>query len=125
MGVRLVADGARFAVEAPVALNSNHLQTAFGGSINAVATLAGYAFLWLEVHDVPAHVVIRDSTIRFLRPVRETLRATCVAPATDALAEFHRRLTNNGKAAIELHVEVKEHGLLAAEFVATFVARRE
>jgi thioesterase domain-containing protein len=43
MGLRVVAnDGNGFVVEAPVALNSNHLRTAFGGSINAVATLAAY-----------------------------------------------------------------------------------
>ncbi len=42
MGLRVVAcDQNQFVVEAPVSLNSNHLQTAFGGSINAVATLAG------------------------------------------------------------------------------------
>ena len=52
MGIRVVADDRhRFAIEAPVGLNHNHLQTAFGGSINAVATLAGYGFLWLEVRE--------------------------------------------------------------------------
>ncbi|MEY2577213.1 MAG: hypothetical protein QOI49_37, partial [Verrucomicrobiota bacterium] len=43
MGVRVVAnDESGFVIEAPVAFNSNHLRTAFGGSINAVATLAAY-----------------------------------------------------------------------------------
>ena len=78
MGLRVVAHGASgFVVEAPVALNSNHLRTAFGGSINAVATLAAYGFLWLELNDAAAHVVVAESSIRFLRPVRETIRAIC------------------------------------------------
>ena len=52
MGVRVVAhDENGFIVEAPVALNSNHLRTAFGGSINAVATLAAYGLLWLELRE--------------------------------------------------------------------------
>ena len=52
MGVRVVAhDESQFVVEAPVTLNFNHLGTAFGGSINAVATLAAYGLLWLELRE--------------------------------------------------------------------------
>jgi putative thioesterase YiiD len=69
MGVRVMAnDQAGFVVEAPVALNSNHLRTGFGGSVNAVATLAAYGFLWLELNDASVHVVVAESSIRFLRP---------------------------------------------------------
>jgi thioesterase domain-containing protein len=76
MGLRVAAsDESGFVLEAPVALNSNHLRTAFGGSINVVATLAAYGFLWLELNDAAAHVVVAESSIRFLRPVRETIRA--------------------------------------------------
>src|SRR3982751_1707216 len=89
MGLRVVAnDENGFAVEAPVALNSNHLRTAFGGSINAVATLAAYGFLWVELNDAAAHVVVAESSIRFLRPVRETIRATCLRPDANELEAF-------------------------------------
>src|SRR2546423_4037907 len=85
MGLRVVGnDENGFTVEAPVALNSNHLRTAFGGSINAVATLAGYGFLWMELNDAAAHVVVAESSIKFLRPVRETIRATCLRPDAEA-----------------------------------------
>src|SRR3954467_1536769 len=99
MGLRVVAnDENGFTVEAPVALNSNHLRTAFGGSINAVATLAAYGFLWMELNDAAAHVVVAESSIRFLRPVRETIRATCPRPDENILTEFRRDFTENGKA---------------------------
>ncbi|MFL6589470.1 MAG: YiiD C-terminal domain-containing protein [Chthoniobacterales bacterium] len=124
MGLRVMANADdAFTVEAPVALNSNHLRTAFGGSINAVATLAGYGFLWLEMKDTAAHVVVAESSIRFLRPVRETIRATCLAPAADELAAFHRRFREKGKARINLRVNVIESGETAAEFEGSFVAR--
>lgn len=125
MGMRVTPAEAGFAIEAPVALNSNHLQTAFGGSINSVATLAGYTYLWLALRDTSAHVVVRESTIRFLRPIRETIRAICLAPEPEALTAFRQALETNGRAPIKLHVRVEEHGSVAAEFVATFVARRE
>ena len=123
MGLRVVAnDESGFTVEAPVALNSNHLRTAFGGSINAVATLAAYGFLWLELNDASVHVVVAESLIRFIRPVRETIRAICLRPAAKDLAAFRSQFAAKGKARIALRVKVMEAGETAAEFEGTFVA---
>src|SRR5687768_7425366 len=81
MGVRVESfDGARLILTAPLEPNHNHLGTAFGGSLSALATLAGYALLWLQLGDRQAHIVIRESTIRYRRPVRGTLRAICLRP---------------------------------------------
>ena len=124
MGLRVVAhDDAGFTVEAPVALNSNHLRTAFGGSINAVATLAAYGFLWVELNDGAAHVVVAESSIRFLRPVRETIRATCRRPNAAEIETFLVAFREKGKARITLFVTVAEQGQPAAEFEGIFVAR--
>jgi thioesterase domain-containing protein len=124
MGLRVVGnDETGFTVEAPVALNSNHLRTAFGGSINAVATLAAYGFLWLELNEAAAHVVVAESSIRFLRPVRETIRATCLRPDAESLATFRSEFLAKRKARIRLRVAVTEVGETAAEFEGLFVAR--
>lgn len=123
MGVRVVAAGSdAFAIEAPVALNYNHLHTAFGGSINAVATLAAYGFLWLELRDQAVEIVVAESSIRFLAPVRETIRAICSPPATDVLATFRATLRAKGKARLPLHVRVEECKGVAADFNGVFVA---
>ena len=123
MGVRVSADeSGAFVVTAPVALNYNHLHTAFGGSINAVATLAGYGFLWMQLREEAAHVVIAESSIRFLHPVRESMRAICANPDAQQLAEFRSTLRARGKAKIALHVKVDDDGRPAAEFKAKFVA---
>lgn len=125
MGVRVIAqDEKGFVVEAPVALNSNHLQTAFGGSINAVATLAGYGLLWMEIRDQPIDVVIRESSIRFFHPIRTMIRATCLPPVAAALAAFHETLRAQGKARLTLRVQVTEDGRVAAELEGIFVALR-
>jgi thioesterase domain-containing protein len=124
MGLRVIAhDDTGFTVEAPVALNSNHLRTAFGGSINAVATLAAYGFLWMELNDAAVHVVVAESSIRFLRPVRETIRATCPRPGANLLSDFRSQFGERGKARITLRVQVTEAGETAAEFEGRFVAR--
>jgi thioesterase domain-containing protein len=126
MGVRAVAnDESGFTVEAPVALNWNHLRTAFGGSINAVATLAAYGLLWLELDDPGAHVVVAESSIRFLHPVREMIRAVCQRPDPGEWKAFRGKFESEGKAGINLHVAVIEAGQTVAEFEGTFVARSQ
>jgi thioesterase domain-containing protein len=124
MGMRVVAhDESQFVIEAPVALNSNHLGTAFGGSINAAATLAAYGLLWLKLNEPAVHVVVAESSIRFLRPVRETIRAICRRPDRNEWTAFQTRFAEKGKARITLRVEVVEEGQAAAAFEGTFVVR--
>jgi thioesterase domain-containing protein len=123
MGVR-VAEIKPLTIEAPVALNLNHLQTAFGGSINAVATLAAYAFLWLELRAPSAYVVVSESSIKFRRPVVENIRAICLSPDDAELSALKATLAANGRARIRLQVLVKENGETAAEFEGEFVAIR-
>lgn len=123
MGVRVVrADGDKIAVEAPVAPNQNHLKTAFGGSIHAIATLAGYGCLWLALRDPKVHVVIAESSIRYLLPVRETIRGVCALPGQSQLDAFRAALAAKGKARICLDVTIEENEVVAAEFSGTFVA---
>lgn len=125
MGAEVIAcDGAHLVVTAPLALNHNHLGTAFGGSLNTLATLAGYAFLWLTLKDRTAHIVIRKSQIQFNRPVRGELRAICQAPDDKTLAGFREAFARKGKARLELRVEIVEVDTVAVEFTGIFVAIR-
>ncbi|RYD25022.1 MAG: hypothetical protein EOP86_27860, partial [Verrucomicrobiaceae bacterium] len=64
MGARVETyDGETLVLTAPAELNHNHLGTAFGGSLSALATLAGYGLLWLELGSRDSHIVIRRSRI--------------------------------------------------------------
>src|SRR3954469_13524449 len=126
MGVRVVANGETdFAIEAPVALNHNHLHTAFGGSINAVATLAAYGYLWLELSDRGIELLVAASSIRFIAPIRETIRAICLPLEGELLARFKADLAEKGKARVRLHARVERNGAVAADFTGTFVALRK
>ncbi|MEZ0276903.1 MAG: YiiD C-terminal domain-containing protein, partial [Roseimicrobium sp.] len=84
MGVRVEtydAKGGRLVLTAPLEANHNHLGTAFGGSLSALCTLAGYALLWLELGDRHSHIVVRDSAIQYKHPVRaKVIRVECVRP---------------------------------------------
>jgi thioesterase domain-containing protein len=123
MGVRVAeCDDAHLILTAPLAPNRNHLGTGFGGSLHALATLAGYGLLWWLLRRPQAHIVIRDSTMHYKRPVRGDLRAVCQAPDEAALAHFRRDFAHKGRGRITLKTILENDGERAAEFQGVFVA---
>ncbi|QIF04047.1 YiiD C-terminal domain-containing protein [Roseimicrobium sp. ORNL1] len=121
---------------APLQVNHNHLGTAFGGSLSALCTLAGYALLWLELarqsnDDIDgspatqAHVVVKESTISYRRPVKDSLiRVVCERPDTDVMSTFHHQFSQKGKARVVLSCSVIESGQISVVFTGTYVAIR-
>ncbi len=125
MGVRVAHyDGRRLVLSAPLDANVNHLGTAFGGSLNALAVLSGYGLLWLELRDDECHIVIRESSITYERPVRGEIRASCALPAAEELAEFKQTFHQKGKARIVLAATIEDQGVTAVRFRGTFIALR-
>ncbi len=126
LGVRVEGyDGRRLVLSAPLDRNVNHLGTAFGGSLDALAVLSCYGLLWLELRDPEAHIVISESSISYARPVRGELRAVCALPDEGALAAFKRALDRRGRARVELTATLEDDdGRDAVSFRGTFVAFR-
>jgi thioesterase domain-containing protein len=125
MGVRVEDyDGKRLVLAASLDANVNHLGTAFGGSLNALAVLSGYGLLWLELQDSECHIVIRSSSIFYDRPVTGKIRAICVRPEDEVLAHFKRTFHERGKARISLAATIEDHGTTAVRFQGIFVALR-
>jgi thioesterase domain-containing protein len=124
----------RLVLSAPLQVNHNHLGTAFGGSLSALCTLAGYALLWLELARrggdesakspaTQAHVVVKESSISYRRPVKDAMiRVVCERPDTDVMSTFHHQFAQKGKARIGLSCTVVEDGQICVEFTGTYVA---
>jgi thioesterase domain-containing protein len=114
----------RVTLTAPLSANRNHRGTAFAGSLNAIATLAGWSWVWLLLrrHDAQAHVVIQDSTISYLRPVSGDFTAICAAPDPAAAARFLTALRRRGRARLTLTVEVRDQKGAAVNFTGRYVA---
>jgi thioesterase domain-containing protein len=117
-------DGRRLVLTAPLGLNVNHLGTAFGGSLNALAVLSGYGLLWLELRDAECHIVIRDSSISYDRPVRGDIRAVCARPDKAVMEAFEHTFRQKGRARIALSATIDDGGVTAVRFRGTFVAMR-
>lgn len=125
MGVKLESylDG-KLVLTAPLGTNHNHLGTAFGGSLATLATLAGYALLWVELGDRDAHIVIGKSEIHYRSPVRGDLRAVCERPDPVTLATFKKQFARKEKARLTLDVTIDGDAGAGVEFRGTYVALR-
>lgn len=124
LGVEVVdASPARVHVHAPLAPNLNHRRTAFGGSISAVAILAGWGLLWVRLRGITAghHIVIHSNSVSYLAPVEDDFEAVCLPPGAAVWERFLRTLERRGKARLDLHAEVRAGGVLAAEFRGRYV----
>lgn len=125
MGVRIESfDGHELVVTAPLEPNHNHLGTAFGGSLAAIATLAGYSLLWLLLDDRSCHIVIRESSISYRHPVDGPIRAFSRSPEPAAFGRFRARFEKSGKSRITLRSTIEQGGVACVVFEGVFVALR-
>jgi thioesterase domain-containing protein len=131
MGVGVeVSDDRALVLTAPKEQNKNSLNTAFGGSLVALATLAGYGVVWELMKDEKKtdkpvwHIVVKESRAAYRRPVIGDLRAICERPAKAAIAEFKEALARYGKAKLKLRASIIENGNVAVDVQAAFVVSR-
>jgi thioesterase domain-containing protein len=131
MGVGVeVSDDRALVLTAPKEQNKNSLNTAFGGSLVALATLAGYGVVWELMKDEKKtdkpvwHIVVKESRAAYRRPVIGDLRAICERPAQAAIAEFKEALARYGKAKLKLRTAIIEDGNVAVDVQAAFVVLR-
>jgi thioesterase domain-containing protein len=103
--------------------NHNHLGTAFGGSLGALMILAAYCRLF-QLMDRKGHVLLKSSTMKFMRPVAEDLKAGCLPPPAKESQEFLTTYLNKGRAKLSLTSEiVLRDGTVASRMIAEFVGR--
>jgi thioesterase domain-containing protein len=120
----LGASGLR--LTAPLAPNINHEQTAFGGSLASLMTLACWGYLWLLLEEEPGlHIVVNEAKLSYLKPVTSVLEALCPPPDAKELERFRETLARRGKARIELSAEMRQSGVIAARYLGSFVVYRE
>jgi len=142
MGVGVeVSDANALVLRAPKEQNKNSLNTAFGGSLVSLATLAGYGVVWELMRSEPSsaddstngapgttkpqwHIVVKESKAAYRRPVLGDLVAICERPAQAAIAEFKDALARYGKAKLKVRARVIEGGQTAVDFHAAYVVSK-
>jgi thioesterase domain-containing protein len=119
-------DHAGVVLRLPLVPNRNHQGSIFAGSLNAVATLAGWAVVWLALQHaaIGAAVVIQDSTIEYLAPVNQDCFAHCGQPDADTLDRFLQTIGRHDRARLGLRVHLLAGSGRVARFAGRYVALR-
>jgi thioesterase domain-containing protein len=117
-------DGDSLSLRAPLVPNVNHKSTAFAGSLNAVATLAGWGLVWLILRDrgLRGTIVIHESSSQYRLPVRDDFTAVCAKPGAQQIETFVTGLRRRGKARLALTVEIRDGDQIAVSFTGSYVA---
>ncbi|SEN43347.1 thioesterase domain-containing protein, putative [Luteibacter sp. UNCMF331Sha3.1] len=120
-------DGERLSMTAPLPPNINDKGCAFGGSLVTLMTLACWALVEarLRGRGDDCDVFVADSTVRYLEPVWDDLRAEAtLAPGAD-WATFFATLDARGRARADFTCVVPgADGKALASMDARFVAKR-
>ena len=119
MGVEVVrADTGGVVLTAPLGPNLNHEASGFGGSISALAILAGWTLLHVTVGaDVEgARIVIQRSEIDFISPATGRLEARCPPAAAEPWERFCESVARKGRGRVRLGSSVESEGELCALF---------
>jgi thioesterase domain-containing protein len=112
MGIEVDSyDQETLTMRAPLAQNHNHQGTGFAGSLNALCTVCGWGRIYLLARElgIPPRIVIRRSTIKYLRPVDQPrIIARCLPIDPDELSHFVAMLKEKGTGKIDLHIEIAD-----------------
>jgi thioesterase domain-containing protein len=125
MGIRVESwDDRGLILTAPFPPNRNDKGTAFGGSLSALVTLAGWGltFLFLRDAGISADVMVRRTRIDYERPVRGDIATRCHMPEEQERNRFLEDVRRTGKARWTLIQEVAGNGLPAVTCEGLFVA---
>lgn len=126
MGIKVKeASSKKIVLSAPLFANINHKKTAFGGSLSAVATLACWSLLYVNLSnlsDNPYEIVITESHIKYLKAIQEDFEVDCQFPSDISWNRFIKTLLGKSKSRIELTATIKSSGQLAVSFRGTFAA---
>jgi thioesterase domain-containing protein len=110
-------------LSAPLENNINHKATAFGGSLYSVCVLSGWSLIYLLLKErgLSGHVVIQESSTRFLRPVTTNIIARCAFESTEQCEKFIRSYKRKGLARIRLQSRVVYTDQMSVLFEGSYV----
>lgn len=110
-------------LRAPLGPNINHRQTAFGGSVSALAILAAWSALHVrcQAAGFDVRLVIQRNTMEYERPIQGEFTARAHIDESD-WRRFARLLARRGKARIAIASVLESEGRTVGRLSGDFVA---
>jgi thioesterase domain-containing protein len=111
-------------LRAPLAPNINHQETVFGGSVSAVAILAGWSLLHTRLAraGLTSRLVIQRNTVNYDLPIAGPFTARAFIRAPAAWESFVAMLGRKGRARLIVSCILEYDGRSAGRFEGGFVA---
>ena len=126
MGIKVEsASSQQVILSAPFLNNINHKNTVFGGSLHAVATLACWSLLHVNLLDISERniqIFIASSEIFYTAPVISDFKAECCTPDSLEWERFRKTLQRKGKARLKLNAKIFQDSQLCVNYSGQFVA---
>jgi thioesterase domain-containing protein len=111
-------------LKAPLAPNTNHHGTVFGGSAAAVAVLSAWGLLHVAMlnANIKADLVVQKSGMSYELPITGEFTSESFAPAPEKWQRFLAMLSKYKRARISIRSELMCNGQKVGEFEGDFVA---
>ena len=96
---------------------------AFGGSINSLMTVCGWALVFSNIMslDPDVQVALQKSSIEYIKPVGTDFFAKCEMINNEKRDRFFKTYKQLGKARLEVHVLIKDREEVLARFRGLYV----
>lgn len=103
--------------------NLSHGSNAFGGSVNGVLTVCGWALVYSNIIslDRNVHIFLQKSCIEYIKPIGADFTAECELINNEKRDRFFKTYKQLGKARLELHVLIKDKQEVMARFRGLYV----
>lgn len=107
--------------------NINHLPTAFGGSINNIMAVCGWALVFNMIHrlDPEANLFVQKSSVEYIKPIKTDFTAECEMINKEKRDRFIKTYQRLGKARLEIKVLIKDEQETVARFRGLYVLFRK
>lgn len=116
----------RVILAAPLAPNTNHKMTAFGGSIYSIAVLSCWALVSESAKSSgfnTGYILVQNGEISYVSPVPGSFLAEASWPSTAERERFLKGLARKGIARARVTSTVTSEGKIRARLTARFVAQ--
>ncbi|KUO63132.1 MAG: thioesterase [Gracilibacter sp. BRH_c7a] len=113
-------------ISAKLEENLNHKCTAFGGSINSLMTVSGWAAVFINIKefDPNSHIVIQRSNIEYFLPIDKDFTAECKIEEQEGIEKFLLTYKKYSRARIKLNVFCRDNDKILSKFEGQYVAFR-
>lgn len=124
LGIQIVKiDGNQITVHGDYALNKNHLNIVFGGSIAAISITTAWSLVQSKIEQagLKGNLVIKRQEIDYLLPVKTDFECVANFQSEDGWDSFKKTYQEKGRAKIIVTAQIISESKVTSKFQGVFV----